>query len=243
MGAAVRADWACGLGPNTRQSVRRPGGRSCYPSLGPATEKIRAEMSRPCFTSRWPARFLVSSRNFVYFATSELRLSLSTGRDGRLEKNLERNHQRIPCEIHKPTATGRCVLLTSHNANLCNHGPSSPGSGRLSDKRAGAAATAVTACERAACCVRRRSMGWWESMFGDGGDGGNVGCFRRIGRKHARNSYAFPADPGSGTFSGLVFAPFCFWGPCLSSTGFDSGTFFFVILLFLFALIVWPLGF
>ncbi|CAD6263241.1 unnamed protein product [Miscanthus lutarioriparius] len=43
-------------------------------------------------------------------------------------------------------------------------------------------------------------MGWWEnakSVFGDGGGGGNVGCFPRIGRKQARNSYAFPADPGS----------------------------------------------
>jgi hypothetical protein len=46
-----RASWV-----RTPDSVQtRPhgtsGGRSCSPSLGPATEKIRAEMSRPCFTS------------------------------------------------------------------------------------------------------------------------------------------------------------------------------------------------
>jgi len=78
-------------------------------------------------------------------------------------------------------------------------------------------------------------MGWW--VFGDGGDGGNVGCFPRIGRKQARNSYAFPADPGSGTFSGpvLLLGPS---RPCLSSTVFDPE-----FLLFLFALIVWPLRF
>jgi hypothetical protein len=69
-------------------------------------------------------------------------------------------------------------------------------------------------------------MGWW--VFGDGGDGGNVGCFPRIGRKQARNSYAFPADPGSGTFS--------------DQYSFRSRISL-VTLLFLFALIVWPLRF
>jgi len=48
------------------------GGRSCSPSLGPATEKIRAEMSRPCFTSlARPFPGLVS-----------LEALPSTGRDG-----------------------------------------------------------------------------------------------------------------------------------------------------------------
>ncbi|ONM16418.1 putative protein kinase [Zea mays] len=40
-------------------------------------------------------------------------------------------------------------------------------------------------------------MGWWENAKSVFGDAGNVGCFPRIGRKQSKNSYAFPADPGS----------------------------------------------